>query len=218
MIGSTRDEGTAFATALGETKVSRYPSIIQQFVLIPDLVPLFQSAYGIPKTDSEVRKLLDEFIGDMVFQYSIEQVATTLLDLQKLRGGPQHFQLLRYQHNVTLNRIQELFPSLNAMHAGELPIMFRPPLSELVLTEPELRLSREIQRHWIAFAYQKSITVNGGGQVADAEKGEALIWTEDHRVEVGRGRILSSEVQAFWDAMTKAKLQQVQQALDHPKQ
>lgn len=218
MIGSTRDEGTAFALAFGETKVSGYPAIIQQFVPIPDLVPLFQSAYGISQTDTEVRKLLDEFIGDMVFQYPIEQVATTLLDLQKLRGGPQHFQLLRYHYNVALNRIQELFPSLNAMHAGELPFIFGPPLSELVLTESELRLSRETQRHWIAFAYQKPITVDGSGQVANVEKGEALIWTEDHRVEVGRGRRLSPEVQTFWDAMTNAKLKQVQQALDRPKQ
>ena len=217
MIGSTRDEGTAFALAFGEAKVSGYPAIIQQFVPIPDLVPLFQSAYGIPQTDSEVRKFLDEFVGDMIFQYPIEQVATTLLDLQKLRGGPQQFQLLRYHYNVALNRIQELFPSLNAMHAGELPIIFGPPLSELVLTESELRLSREIQRHWIAFAYQKPITVDGKGQVADVEKDEALVWTEDHRVEVGRGRRISPGAQAFWDTMTNAKLQRVQQVLDRSK-
>lgn len=218
MIGSTRDEGTAFALLFGEAKVSGYPAIIQQFVPIPDLVPLFKSAYGIPQTDSEVRKLLDEFIGDMIFQYPIEQVTTTLLDLQKIRGGPQHFQLLRYHYNVALNRIQELFPSLNAMHAGELPILFGPPLSEQVLTESEMQLSREIQRHWIAFAYQKPITVDGSGQVADMDKDEALVWTDDHRVEVGRGKRVSQEVQAFWDAMTKAKLQQVQQVLDRREQ
>ncbi|KAG9061229.1 Cocaine esterase [Linnemannia hyalina] len=218
MIGSTRDEGTAFALAFGEAKVSNYPAIVQQFVPFPDLVPLFQSAYGIPQTDSEFRILLDESIGDMVFQHPIELVATTLLDLQKLRGGPQHFQLLRYHYNVALNRIQELLPGLNAMHAGELPIIFGPPFSDLVLTESELRLSREIQKHWIAFANQKPITVDESGQVADVQNGEALIWTEDHRVEVGKGRKMSPEVQAFWDAMTKAKLQRVQRALDRPEQ
>ncbi|KAF8946337.1 hypothetical protein BGZ47_000816 [Haplosporangium gracile] len=214
MIGSTRDEGTAFALAFPEAKISGYPAIVQQFVPIPQLVPLFQLAYGIPQSDTEVRKLLDEFIGDMFFQYPIEQIANTLLEVQKIRGGPDNFQLLRYHYNVALNRIRELFPSLNAIHAGELPIIFGPPLSELVLTESELGLSREIQKHWIAFAYQKTIIIDARGQIADMEKDEAIVWTEDHRVEVGKGRRVSPQVQAFWDAMTSAKLQRVQQVLD----
>ncbi|KAG0286920.1 hypothetical protein BGZ96_009078 [Linnemannia gamsii] len=210
MIGSNRDEGSAFAVSF-EAKLSAYPDIVKHFVPIPDLVPLFQTAYGVPQSDAEVRTLLDECIGDMLFQYPIEQVVETLLEIRKTRGAGD-LQLVRYHYNVELNRVQELFPGLKSLHAGELPIIFGPPFSKLVLTELEMRLSSEIQRHWISFAYQKPITKDDKGQVADVDKNEAIVWTKDHRVEVGKGCRLSKEVKTFWEAMDNAKIQRVKQA------
>lgn len=205
MIGSTRDEGTAFALSF-EAKLSAYPELVKHFVPIPDLVPLFQTAYGIPQSDAEVRTLLDEYIGDMLFQYPIERVVETLLEIRKSRGAGD-LQLVRYHYNVELNRIQELFPGLKSMHAGELPIIFGPPFSKLVLTESELRVGSEIQRHWISFAYQKPITTDDKGQIADVDKDEAIVWTKDHRVEVGKGSRVSKEAKTFWEAMDNAKMQ-----------
>ncbi|KAG0287432.1 hypothetical protein BGZ97_007098, partial [Linnemannia gamsii] len=215
MIGSDRDEGSAFGLTF-EATLSAYPGIVKHFVPIQELVPLFQTAYGIPQSDAEVRELLDELIGDMLFQYPIEQVVETLLEIRKIRGA-DNFQLVRYHYNVELNLFRKLIPSLKAFHAGELPIIFGPPLSELVLTESEFRLSSEIQRHWISFAYQRPITTDDKGKVANVDKDEAIVWTEDHRVEVGRGCRVSKDVQTFWEAMNKAKLQRVQQILDNAK-
>ncbi|KAG0206104.1 hypothetical protein BGX33_007577 [Mortierella sp. NVP41] len=215
MIGATRDEGSAFALAFGEPKLSRYPDIVQQFVPVPDLVPLFKSVYGVPKSDEDILQFLTEFIGDMIFQYPIEQIVNTLLELKKDRGDG--FQLVRYHYNVGLTKMQEIDPRLGAMHAGELPIIFGPPLSELALTESELRLSKEIQKRWIAFAYQKPVTAEGG-RVIDVEKDEAIVWTDDYRVEVGKSSRLTKDAMVFWDSMTDAKLQRVQRVLDRREQ
>ncbi|KAG0259141.1 hypothetical protein BGZ95_004766, partial [Linnemannia exigua] len=217
MIGATRDEGSAFAFTFGEAKVSTYLDIVQKFAPDPNLVPLFQSVYGDPQTDADVIKLLSEFLGDMIFHYPIEQIAETLTQLQKERGGPEKLSLVRYHYNVEMSKIKELSPTLGAMHAGELPIIFGPPLSELALTEDEMRLSLEIQKRWIAFAYQQPVVAEGG-RVSDAEKDEAIVWTEDHRVEVGKGRRLSKEAQHYWDTVTNVKLQRVQQVLDRREQ
>ncbi|KAF9120643.1 hypothetical protein BGW39_011202 [Mortierella sp. 14UC] len=215
MIGATRDEGSAFGLGFGEPKVAAaYPGIVEKFAPDPKLVPLFQSVYGIPETDADVFKLLNESIGDMIFHYPIEQIVDTLVQLQMERGGPKKFSLIRYHYNVELFKMRELFPELKAMHAGELPIIFGPPLSELALNEDELRLSLEIQKRWIAFAHQQPVVAEEAGRVANAEKDEAIVWTEDYRVEVGKGRRLSKEAQVFWDNVTNFKLQKIQQDLD----
>ncbi|KAF9102057.1 hypothetical protein BGX29_004980 [Mortierella sp. GBA35] len=209
MIGSTRDEGS-FALFLGEAKLSAYPGFVQMFVPDPELVPLFESAYGIPKSDEEVAKLLTAFVGDMQFQYPIAQTIDTLLELKKARGDD--FQFVQYHYDVELSKMREMAPGMGAMHAGELPVIFGPPFSEQVFTRSEMALSKEMQKRWIGFANQKPV-VDESGNFANPEKDEAIIWTYDHRVEVGKGRRLSKEAIVFWDTMAKPKLQKIQQGL-----
>ncbi|KAF9090699.1 hypothetical protein BGX29_011338 [Mortierella sp. GBA35] len=207
MIGTNKDEGSAFAAAFGEGNLAAYPHLVKQFAPSPQLVPLFESIYGVPQSDQDVVKILADVVGDLVFQYPVEQIVGTLNELKKARGDD--FKYVRYHYDVELSKMRELVPGLGAMHAGELPIIFGPPLSEHVLTESELALSREIQKRWIGFANQKAV-VDEGGNLADPEKDEAVIWTHDHRVEVGKGRRLSKEAIVLWETITKFKLQKVQ--------
>ncbi|KAF9126190.1 hypothetical protein BG015_004755 [Linnemannia schmuckeri] len=210
MLGTNKDEGTAFAAAFGDAKLADYPELVKKFAPSPQLIPLFESVYGVPQSDKDAGRILAAVVGDLVFQYPVQQVADTLLELKKSRGEDFHF--VRYHYDVALNKMQEIVPGLGAMHAGELPIIFRPPFSETVLTESELALSTEIQKRWIAFANQKPVTAEGGA-VAEVEKDQAIIWTHDHRVDVGKGRRLSKEAIVFWETIFKFKLQRVQAAL-----
>ncbi|KAF9906560.1 Cocaine esterase [Linnemannia zychae] len=214
MIGSNRDEGSAFALAIKGLGVAAYPRFVSKFVLDPKLIPLFQSVYGAPETDAGLLKSSSEFIGDMLFHHPIEQIVDTLVLLQKERGGAAKFSLVRYHYDVELSKMRELVPSLKAMHVGELPIIFGPPMFELELNEDELRLSLEIQKRWIAFAHQQPVAAEEADRVANAEKDEAIVWTKDYTVEVGKGRRLNKDAQGIWDAVTNLKLQKVQQVLD----
>ncbi|KAF9922988.1 hypothetical protein FBU30_006891 [Linnemannia zychae] len=216
MIGANKDEGTAFALAFGEPRLKTYPEIIQRFAPTPKLVPLFQSIYGVPQSDADVLKLLNNIAADILFLYPIEQIAESLVQIQQVRGGSSRFRWSRYHFNVGLTKIHEMFPHLGAMHAGELPYIFGPPLSRLVLTESEMQLSNEIQKRWIAFAHQEPIVSSqeDGQRAADSSKDEALVWTEDYCVKIGKGRSMSREAQVFWDAVTNFKLQKVQEVLD----
>ncbi|KAG9061187.1 hypothetical protein KI688_007525 [Linnemannia hyalina] len=210
MLGTNKDEGTVFASAFGDAKLATFPELVKKFAPSPQLIPLFDSIYGIPQSDKDASRILAAVVGDLIFQYPVQQVADTLLELKKSRGDDFHLE--RYYYDVTLNKMDEIIPGLGAMHAGELPIIFGPPFSDTVLTESELALSTEIQKRWIAFANQKPVTAEGG-EVADSEKDQAIIWTHDHRVEVGKGRRLNKEAIVFWETIFKFKLQRVQAAL-----
>lgn len=210
MLGTNKDEGSAFAVMFGVPKVASYPELVKKFAPSPQLASLFESIYGVPQSDVDAVRILAEVAGDLIFQYPTQQIADTLLELKKTRG--EGFKLERYHYDVALNKMEEIVPGLGAMHAGELPIIFGPPFFDTVLTESELALSAEIQKRWIAFANQKPVTAEDGA-VADAEKNQAIIWTHDHRVEVGKARRLSKEAMVFWETITKFKLQRVQVAL-----
>jgi para-nitrobenzyl esterase len=210
MLGTNKDEGTAFATIFGEAKAASFPELVKKFVPSPQLIPLFESIYGVPQSDADAFRILAELVGDLVFQHPTQQIADTLLELKKTRG--EDFRLERYHYDVALNKMEEVVPGLGAMHAGELPIIFGPPFSDTVLTESELALSTKIQKRWIAFANQKPVTAEDG-VVADATKDQAIVWTHDHRVEVGKARRLSKEAMVFWETITKFKLQHAQAAL-----
>ncbi|KAH7057936.1 Alpha/Beta hydrolase protein [Linnemannia elongata] len=210
MLGTNKDEGTAFAASFGDAKLATFPELVKKFAPSPQLIPLFDSVYGVPQSDQDASKILASVVGDLVFQYPVQQVADTLLELKKSRG--EDFRLERYHYDVALTKMEEIVPGLGAMHAGELPIIFGPPFSDTVLTESELALSTEIQKRWIAFANQKPVTAECGG-VADPEKDQAIVWTHDHRVEVGKGRRLSKEAVVFWETIFNYKLQRVHAAL-----
>lgn len=210
MLGTNKDEGTAFATSFGDAKLATFPELVKKFAPSPQLIPLFDSVYGVPQSDQDASKILASVVGDLVFQYPVQQVADTLLELKKSRR--EDFRLERYHYDVALTKMEEIVPGLGAMHAGELPIIFGPPFSDTVLTESELALSTEIQKRWIAFANQKPVTAECGG-VADPEKDQAIVWTHDHRVEVGKGRRLSKEAVVFWETIFNYKLQRVHAAL-----
>ncbi|KAF9903436.1 hypothetical protein EC991_003809 [Linnemannia zychae] len=211
MIGSNKDEGTAFAAAFGAPSTATFPDIVNKFAPSPQLVPLFKSIYGVPESDQDAGRILAAVVGDLIFQYPVQQIVDTLVELQESRGK-EDFNLVRYHYDVALSKMEEIVPGLGAMHAGELPIIFGPPFSDTVLTKSELGLTTEIQKRWIAFANQKPV-LDASGQQADVTKDEAIIWTHDHRVEVGKGRRLSKEAIVFWETITKFKLQRIQQAL-----
>ncbi|KAG0279749.1 hypothetical protein BGZ95_000348 [Linnemannia exigua] len=212
LIGTNKDEGFTFAMAFGDRNMSTWPGLVQKFAPSPQLLPLFDSIYGVPKTDEDVVKIAAEYAGDLIFQYPNEQVVDALVALGKSHEGK--FKLERYHFDVETTKISELFPGCGSIHGAELLFVFNPPMTDAILTKSELAVAEEMQRRWIAFANQGTVFADDDN-VACVEKDEAVIWRKDHRVEVGKGRRLSDQALVFWETITKFKLAQIQKSLDN---
>ncbi|KAF8937526.1 Alpha/Beta hydrolase protein [Dissophora ornata] len=152
MIGANKDEGSAFAKIYGDRNMQTWPNLYKKLVPNPKLAPVFEAAYGVPKTDEDVVHLMAQFTGDFMFLYPTQTLYKTFQELAKTRQG---FKVTQYQFDVSMQRMEELVPGLGAMHAGELPFVFSPPAVEKVLTSEELALGKEMQKKWIAFAGQR---------------------------------------------------------------
>ena len=87
-------------------------------------------------------------------------------------------------------------------------------MNDDVFTETERAAAREVQKRWIACANQKPVVVGDVKTTAIAEKGQAVVWTKDYEVKVGKSVRLSDDVLAFWDAVMEVKLERIQQDLD----
>ncbi|KAF9193116.1 hypothetical protein BGZ50_007802 [Haplosporangium sp. Z 11] len=202
MLGTTKDEGTAFGQMIfGERTVERWPLAIQMLTPAPQLAELFQSIYGTPATDEDVVQTAARVAGDMIFHYSTEIYSDTFLELTKTRDG---FKFSRYHFDAEIEKMGKLVPGLGSLHAGELLFLFAPPSSELVLTEQELQLSRDMQALWIAFANQKEYTVKPSSHA------EAYVLTKDYAIEIGESRRLKDQAIMFWGHIAQAIVKKVQ--------
>ncbi|KAG0370700.1 hypothetical protein BGX24_001943 [Mortierella sp. AD032] len=211
MIGSNKNEGFGISASFGELSLKTWPGLLKAIAPTPQFETLFKSAYGDPKTDKDVTKIVDCYPGDLIFQVPIERAVDALLEVKKSRQEP--FRLERYHFDLEIGSTTRALPGCGSIHGGELLYVFDPPMNEDVLTATERAAAKEVQKRWIAFANQQPV-LDDHGKVAIVEKGEAIIWTKDYRVEVGEGRRLSEKVLAYWEAVIKAKLERIQQGLD----
>jgi para-nitrobenzyl esterase len=212
MIGANKHEGFGIDASFGERSLKTWPGLFKAFAPTPRLEELFKSAYGSPETNEDVIKIVAEYPGDLIFQYPIERAFNALVQVNKAREGK--FRLERYHFDLEIEKSSLAMPGCGSIHGGELLYVFHPPMNEDAFTEAERAAAKEVQKRWIAFANQKPIVVGDGKTTANAEKGQAVIWTKDYKVEVGNGVRLSDEVLAFWEAAMEVKLEKIQQGLD----
>ncbi|CAO3574659.1 unnamed protein product [Mortierella alpina] len=208
LLGSTKDEGTTFPIFFGECSPQTWPSFLRQLVPLPELHTEAERVYGVPKTDAEAELIFSKLIGDAGFSYSTHVISDTLLSLQSARSVDQ-FRLLRYNMEVGMEKLDEIQLGLGATHGVELPFVFGAPNLTALLTEGELRLSREMQRLWISFAHQKDYKAKAPSneiRVPQAENGEAFVMTNTHRIEIGKCNRLTEAQRAFWDRLAQMQL------------
>ncbi|GJJ78758.1 hypothetical protein EMPS_11117 [Entomortierella parvispora] len=207
LIGANKNEGSAFASMFGELNLTNWPTLHQRYCPAPELNPVFEAVYGVPNTDKDVVRISADWMGDYLFGFPVQRVNQAFMALQKQK--PESFQVTRYHFDAEIQKLKDMFPGLGALHAGELPFVFGPPLVETALTEKELSLSAEMQRIWIAFANQAPLAVEDG-QVPKTN--EALIWTAGHGLEIGESTRFSEHGLLFWDKVA-GLLAQKDQAL-----
>ncbi|KAF8927397.1 hypothetical protein BGZ47_002167 [Haplosporangium gracile] len=212
MIGANKHEGFGVDASFGERNLMTWPRLFKSFAPTPYLEALFKAAYGSPETDEDVIKIVAEYPGDLIFQYPIERAFSALLQVSKAREGKFHLE--RYHFDLETEQLSLAMPGCGSIHGGELLYIFDPPMNDDVVTESERAAAREVQKRWIAFANRQPAVVGDGKTTANAEKGQAVIWTKDYKVEVGEGVRLSDEVLTFWDAVIEVKLDKIQQGLE----
>ncbi|KAG0371050.1 Alpha/Beta hydrolase protein [Gamsiella multidivaricata] len=202
LIGANKDEGTAFARLFGELSMQTWPTLLQKMCPVQELMPLFTSIYGTPETDVDVLRIVAKYTGDMMFMYPTLVLNDTLLALAKKRSsesGPG-LKVSHYLFDAEMQKMVELVPGLGALHAGELPMLFSPPLAEKVLTIEELALGKEMQRVWIAFANQQEELVHAKSipfRVAGDRRGIELAEEE---LRDG-GVYMSKDAERFWKTL-----------------
>ncbi|KAG0347070.1 hypothetical protein BG004_000180 [Podila humilis] len=213
MIGTTKDEGSAFTMLLGpKVDLTTWPAIVDRLVPVPALRPLFDKIYGIPSTDLEVFKVAGKVLTDSMFHYPTEVVTATLVERAKQQqhgeAGTGSFRLSRYHFDSPLAFMDTIVPGLGAMHAGELSFVFGPPMSEKIMTPQEMQLSREMQKLWLCFGNQKEYAIS-----SNAVKGEALIMSAEHEIIVGDSVRLSDEAMLYWGKISGGLAARVAAAL-----
>ncbi|KAG0206265.1 hypothetical protein BGX28_002262 [Mortierella sp. GBA30] len=214
LLGANKDEGTAFLSMFfGEPSLQAWPSILQKLVPVPALATLFESVYGAPKSDADAVRIVSAVIGDLMFQYPIQLLNNTLLRLQQARG-PSQFKFSRYHFDTVIAKMDEIVPGLGALHAGELPFVFRPPMVETVFTEKEMNLSREMQSLWISFANQQAYAANKAcpdqGRTPVSDNGEAWVITKEHSIDIGKSDRLSEDAMLFWSKVFQGTVEKAE--------
>ncbi|KAK5827692.1 Alpha/Beta hydrolase protein [Linnemannia elongata] len=212
MIGANKNEGFGIDISFGERNLKTWPGLLNAFAPTPHLKTLFKAAYGSPETDEDVVKIVAEYPGDLVFQYPIERAFNALVQVSKAREGKFHLE--RYHFDLEIEQSSLAMPGCGSIHGGELLYVFDPPMNDDAFTEAERAAAREVQKRWIAFANQKPVVVGDGKSTASAKKGQAVVWTKDYEIKVGKGVRLSDDVLAFWGAVMEVKLEKIQQGLD----
>ncbi|KAK3848429.1 MAG: Alpha/Beta hydrolase protein [Linnemannia gamsii] len=206
LIGANKDEGYSLDADFGECNLKTWSRLINSFVPSPELVPLYEAAYGVPRTDEDVRRIMTEHLGDIVFHYPIERAVDALVQVKKREEKER---VIRSHWRETLKD----HPLSGSMHGGELLYVFNPPMNEQIFTNKELAAALEVEKRWITFAYQQPL-ISNTGKGSSADKDEAIVLTRDYNVEVGKGRLLSEKVVSLWSAALEHRLREIQESLD----
>ncbi|KAI8346056.1 Carboxylesterase [Mortierella sp. GBAus27b] len=200
LIGTTKDEGTAFAATFGDAGSQNWPTHVKNLFRAPELTSLFESVYGTPQNDEEAFLTSSRYAGDVLFHNPTQILVGKLRELAETRKG---FKVAQYRFDVAMQRLTELAPGFGAMHAGELPFVFCPMDIRPLMTEEELTVSKEMQLIWIGFANQD----------ADIFKRRDIHFAIADQPDGGHkkdgqwnGVYLSKEALEFWS--TAAKYQQ----------
>lgn len=197
LIGTTKDEGSQYATVFGDTSLKNWPNLVKILSPTPQLASLFESVYGTPQTDEEAFFIGSRYVGDSFFFHPTQVLLEKLRELTQTRKG---FKVAQFRFDVAMQRLAEFSPRLGAMHASELPFVFNPEDTKAVMTEKEVTVSKEMQLIWIGFANQDT----------DIFKAKSIQFTIPDQVNGTTGHwnglYLSKEASEFWSAV--AKLQQ----------
>ena len=169
LIGASKEEGYSLDNDFGERTLKTWPCMLNSFVSSPELVPLYEAAYGTPQVDEDVSRIMAEHLGDIVFHYPIERALNALVQVKQARGDA--FSLERYHFEIPTQATLNTHPSSGSMHGGELLFLFNPPMNETVFTPSELSAALKVQKRWIAFAYQQLVLSDDGKETRAERRG-----------------------------------------------
>ncbi|KAF9940121.1 hypothetical protein BGZ67_008300 [Mortierella alpina] len=180
------------------------------------LASLFESAYGVPKTEAAVTRILAMVTGDMAFVKPIQVSHDSLMKLRKVCEKDQ-FKVSRYHFDAEIEKMDQVAPGLGSMHAGELPFLFAPPMIDTILSGKEMQLNSAVQKLWILFGNQQDYeakTLSGQRYAPVADNCEAFVL-RDCETEVGKSQRLSEDAMVFWRRQGQAVLHKAETGFLH---
>ncbi|KAF9908121.1 hypothetical protein EC991_010249 [Linnemannia zychae] len=217
MTGNTADEGSMMSPQLGVTALAEYERFITR-LCAPQDRETFTRLYATPtpKTDADVQALSARVIDNYGFRFPAHQLSEAIL-------AHPRAQLTRYHFDRHTDKIESMFPGMNAHHGVEMFYLFGNQTCLNILSEEERVMVRKVQAVWIEFITAPSPkaatqilkvssgsllpasstpssaidTVGTGEEAVVAEK-EAIVFGRDLEVSTGVVERLSVEEIAFW--------------------
>ncbi|KAF9123055.1 hypothetical protein BG015_005413, partial [Linnemannia schmuckeri] len=114
LIGANREEGYSLDDDFGERTLKTWPQLLSSFVPSPELVPLYEAAYGVPQADEDVSRIMAKHLGDIVFHYPIERTVNALIQVKQAREDA--FTLERYHFDIPTQATIKDHPNSGSMH------------------------------------------------------------------------------------------------------
>ncbi|KAF9087378.1 hypothetical protein BGX23_008165 [Mortierella sp. AD031] len=161
MIGANKNEGYGIDADYEERNLKTWPKLLDLFATDPEFVPLFEAAYGIPRTDEEVVETIAEYPEDVIFNYPTERAVSALVQMSKARK--ERFRLERYHFDIETEETSKVHPNAGAMHDGELLFIFNPPMAEDKFTKSELAAALKVQIDGLALSMDSLLQLTMGG-------------------------------------------------------
>ncbi|KAF9135435.1 hypothetical protein BGW39_002902 [Mortierella sp. 14UC] len=209
VAGTCNDEGTVFVPMFGATTLPGFATLKSRLCAPKDYT-IFDSIFGIPKTDHDVQVISARLIGNGNFKFPVLQVCETVA--QKA-GSPCQLTRFRFDTRTATHEQQQQQQQqeggLGAHHGIDVFFTFGGPVAKAVFpSDKEQAMIRKVQAVWIEVITAPSPQASSLPQISTSattpfldhinNSKEAIIFGEDMEVRQGVAERMPKEEIEFW--------------------
>ncbi|KAF9420696.1 hypothetical protein BGZ76_004063 [Entomortierella beljakovae] len=185
VFGTTKDEGTLFASTHGATDIRQWQSFLDRWV-DPKLHQEVEAIYGKPKTGADARSFSSKILGDLFSAYPTHSACEGYLaqdDKQRV--------LYRFYVDRSLEAVDNLQLDLGVAHGTDMGFATMSDLSQKYMTEQEKAFGYRVMEKYFRFVYgleDEAIPSESdmvGWKVGSKNGRMATIWSKDFEFRAG---------------------------------
>ncbi|KAF9558309.1 hypothetical protein EC968_007191 [Mortierella alpina] len=198
IFGTTKDEGTLFASTHGATDIRQWQSFLDRWVN-PKLHQEVEAIYGKPQTGADARSFSSKILGDLFSAYPTHSACEGFLaqdDKQRV--------LYRFYVDRSLDAVDTLQLDLGAAHCTDMGFATMSDLSQQYMTEQEKAFGFRVMEKYFRFAYGlEDETIPGESKTVGCRAGSkngrmATIWSKDLEFRAGAFERMDERTIELW--------------------
>ncbi|KFH74031.1 hypothetical protein MVEG_01244 [Podila verticillata NRRL 6337] len=198
IFGTTKDEGTLFASTHGATDIRQWQSFLDRWVN-PRLHQEVEFIYGKPQSGAEARSFSSKILGDLFSAYPTHSACEGFL----ASGGKQRV-LYRIYVDRSLEAVDNLRLGLGAAHGTDMGFTTMSDLSQQYMTEQEKAFGHSVMEKYFRFAYgledelipveTDMVDWKAGGK----DDRVAMVWSKDFEFRAGAFERMDERTIELW--------------------